>query len=169
MSFPNYGIEPDRLEFDTDVSINDIRKYFIKNNRGVGFSMFETGLDDYRFDLIKVNPHRQHVRIFEFKSGRHDFISDKKWQNYLKYCHTFTFVSPREAILKDDIPKGIGLLWVFKWKYKHRDKWNPTGDNWSLSGEWIRRPKGRDVDKTILIKLAFMMVSRIRWRKEDVF
>lgn len=162
MTFPYYVQKSNEFDFDTNISVNDIREYFIENNRGIGFSMFETGLDDYRFDLIKINPHRQHVRIFEFKSSRSDFISDKKWQNYLKYCHTFTFVSPREAILKDDIPAGIGLMWIFKWRYKGRDQWR-------LSSEWVKKPRGRDVNKTILIKIAFMMVSRVRWRKEDLF
>jgi len=151
------------LDFDTDISISEIMEYFKRyNNKGSFFSMFETGLDDNRFDLIRVDPNRQYIRIFEFKSGRPDFLSDKKWQNYLKYCHTFTFVSPREAILKDDIPAGIGLMWI------HKQKWKGS-EQWLLTREWIRKPRKRVVDNAILTRLAFMLVYRTIWRKGDVF
>ena len=158
-----YNVDSDKFDFDTDVTVDDMKEYFkLYNNKGVYFSMFETGLDDNRFDLIRVDPYRQYIRIFEFKSGRQDFLSDKKWQNYLEYCHTFTFVSPREAILKDDIPPGVGLMWVYKQKWKRSEQWAPTS-------EWIRRPRRRDLDESILMRLAFMLVYRTIWRKDDVF
>lgn len=165
---PYWNIDTDRYDFDSCITIKEIREYFRSyNNSGTFFSMFETGLDGNRFDLIRVDPYRQYIRIFEFKSSRRDFVSDKKWQNYLKYCHTFTFVCPREAIKKEDLPSGIGLLWVYKSRYKSQLGLNEA--QWWLQGEWARRPRKRDVDKQILTQLAFMLLYRTIWRKEDVF
>lgn len=150
-------------DFSSNVSIADIKRWFTDhNNIGPFFSMFETGLDRCRFDLIRIDPHRQYVRIFEFKSCRADFVSDKKWQKYLKYCHTFTFVCPKEVIKKEDLPAGIGLLWIYQWKWKESDKW-------LLDSEWVKRPQRREINQNTLLRLAFMIVSRVRWRKDDMF
>ena len=158
-----------RYDFDSCITISDIKRYFRYSNSGPFFTMFETGLDNNRFDMIRIDPRRQYIRIFEFKSCRQDFVSDKKWQNYLKYCHTFTFVSGREVIKKEDVPKSIGLLWVYKWKHKNQYPLLRTENNWMVDGQWVRRPRKRDVNTDILLKLAFMLVYRTIWRKEDVF
>ncbi len=107
-NWPHYDPDSTRHEFDTNVSIEDIKKYFRWHNTGVFFSMFETGINELRFDLIRIDPRRRYIRIFEFKSNRRDFISDKKWQQYLDYCHTLTFVCPREVIQKNDLPAVLG-------------------------------------------------------------
>jgi len=153
-------------EFDYDVSIADIKKYFRTNHTGPYFSMFETGLDNNRFDLIRVNPYSQHIRIYEFKSCRRDFISDKKWQNYLEYCHTFTFVCPRDAIKRDDLPRYVGLMYIYKWRWHHETR---LDDTWILEQEWIKRPKKREMEKSMVSRIAFMLIHRTKWRKEDVF
>jgi len=138
-----------------------------ENNSGPFFSMFETGLDGVRFDMIRINPYTQYIRIFEFKSCRQDFKSDKKWEKYLKYCHTFTFVCPREVITKDDlINKPVGLLWLYKWKHKGSDR---ILKDWFIDTEWIKRPKKTEVDTKIITRIAFMLVHRTIWRKDDVF
>lgn len=162
----HYSPDSERYDFDTNISIDDIREFFrTSRNSGPFFSIFETGIDGNIFDLIRVDPNRQYIRIFEFKSGRPDFLSDKKWQNYLPYCHTFTFVCPREAILKEDLPAGIGLMWIFKWKWKS----SVFNKNWMLDSEWIKRPKKRNVDLETINRLAMMLVYRVIWRKDDVF
>lgn len=162
----HWDLNSERYDFDSSVTIADIKRYFRYVNSGECFSMFETGLDGNRFDMIRIHPRKQYIRIFEFKSCRQDFISDKKWQNYLKYCHTFTFVSPREVIKKEDVPKSIGLLWVYKWKHKKQVR---IDNEWMVGGQWIKRPRKRDVETEILLRLAFMLVNRTIWRKEDVF
>lgn len=148
---------------DEKITIADIEQYFVDNNSGPFFSMFETGLDSLKFDLIRINPYQQYVRIFEFKSCRADFTSDHKWQKYLPYCHTFTFVCPKEVILPNDLPPGIGLLWVFKWR------WDTEISLWRTGSKWMKRPRKRDVNKDILLQLAFTMLSRVRWGGEKVF
>lgn len=163
----HFNPEDTRYVFSADVTIADIKKYFLEyNNKGPFFSMFETGINNLRFDLIRVNAFQHKVRIFEFKSCRQDFISDKKWGKYLRYCHTFTFVCARNVIKKEDLPPGIGLLWVFKWRHNTN---NQTTGSWRLSADWIKRPKGRPVSQKDLLSLAFVLVNRVKYRKADVF
>lgn len=163
MTWPCYDPDSTEHEFDTDVSIQDIKKYFRQHNTGFFFSMFETGLHGNRFDLIRIDPRKRYIRIFEFKSCRKDFVSDKKWEQYLNYCHTFTFVCPREVIQKNDLPTGIGLMWIYKWRYR------PSDRHWLLEGEWIKRPRKREMDVSIITDLALMLVYRTIWRKDDIF
>ena len=156
----------EHYNYDTDITIVDIKTYFQHhNNSGTFFSMFETGLDNLRFDMIRVDPYRQYIRIFEFKSCRKDFVSDGKWEKYLPYCHTLTFVCPRNVINRTDLPRGIGLLWVYKWQHKN----NPINSQWRLEGEWRGRPRKTEVEQAILTRLAFMLIYRTIWRKEAVF
>jgi len=163
-----YNPNSERYVFDSEISIADIKMYFRQNNSGTFFNIFETGLDSNRFDLIRLDPYREYVRIFEFKSCRADFRADKKWENYLKYCHTFTFVCPREVIQKDELPPGIGLLWIYKWTHKMETPWSREM-TWRLCGEWIKRPRKREIKEGVLRRLAFMLVYRTIWRKDDVF
>jgi len=155
---------PDHINkiINANITIQDIKEYFRLHKYGPCFSMFESGLDGNRFDLIKINPYRQYIRIFEFKSCRTDFTSDKKWQNYLKYCHTFTFVCAREVIKREDLAPGIGLMWIFKWKWKQQSAWH-------LESEWISKPKKREIQTEEIARIAFMLVHRAKQRKEDVF
>lgn len=51
---------------------------------------------------------------YEIKTHRGDFLSDKKWQNYLDYCNEFYFVCPTNLIQRDELPAEAGLLWVSK-------------------------------------------------------
>ncbi len=68
-----------------------------------------------RFDIVAIKRGaKREVRIYEIKSGRHDFISDKKWKKYLPYCTQFAFVCPQQSIKVEEIPKGIGLIEVYR-------------------------------------------------------
>lgn len=160
-------LQDSQCEFDANISISDIKEYF-RNDRGPFFSMFETGLNDLRFDLLKIDPFRKYVRIFEFKSGRADFVSDKKWRKYLEYCHTFTFVCPVNAIKKEELPKGIGLIWIYKWRWNRDREWEDN-KTWILGGDWIQRPRRREVKESILLQLALTLLHRVKWRGDAVF
>ncbi len=66
---------------------------------------------------------------YEIKTSRRDFLSDNKYQGYLKYCNTFYFVCPSGIIKKEELQDEIGLLYVSstgnvlfqKKKAKYRD------------------------------------------------
>lgn len=130
--------------------------------------MFEMGIDERRFDLIHINPLKQYVRIFEIKVSRSDFTGDHKWQKYLEYCHTFSFVCPYGLIAKNEVAPGIGLLWIYKWKYKAQDYLHKEFE-WHYGQQWVKRPKCREVKPETLTRLAFLMLARMPYRKHDVF
>jgi hypothetical protein len=70
----------------------------------------------YRFDAISFNPFRISrdavIRGIETKSSRADFVSDKKWMNYLSYCHFFAFMCQPGVIKKEELPLGVGLFYI---------------------------------------------------------
>ena len=52
---------------------------------------------------------------YEVKVKRSDFLRDKKWQNYQKYCHEFWFVCPPGVVTLEDLAAvncgDVGLLY----------------------------------------------------------
>lgn len=49
---------------------------------------------------------------YEIKVARSDFEQDQKWGEYLPVCHEFYFVCPGGLIKTNDLPEGVGLIWV---------------------------------------------------------
>lgn len=116
----------------------------------------EFGIDGIRLDAIVVHYLKQQVRGFEFKVSRADFLADKKWRQYLKYCNRFYFLCPPGIIKKDEVDSGAGLIYV------------------GIKGEWqdfklIKRAKHRDVEKDIYTKVISNMLMRAKQRKEEIF
>lgn len=72
---------------------------------------------------------------YEVKVSRSDFISDKKWSDYLPLCHEFYFVTPWKLVAPEECPAEAGLIWVsqnlsrcyVKKKASHRDIPLPEG------------------------------------------
>jgi len=79
-----------------------------------------------RFDIIGINRCKREIRIVETKSGRADFTSDHKWQQYLPYCTHFAFAAPRGAIKPEELPKEIGLI----------EFWNEEGSTYGGETYW---------------------------------
>ena len=48
---------------------------------------------------------------YEIKASRQDFMRDKKWENYLPFCHSFYFVCPIGLIHPDELPEDVGLIY----------------------------------------------------------
>jgi hypothetical protein len=48
---------------------------------------------------------------YEIKVSRQDFLNDRKWPGYLKYCHEFSFVCPTGLIQPEELPKEVGLVY----------------------------------------------------------
>lgn len=48
---------------------------------------------------------------YEVKSGRADFLADKKWQGYLPLCNELWFIAEgKKAIQPEELPESVGLL-----------------------------------------------------------
>lgn len=166
--FKNYNFESEYYDYDFDVGTSDIEYYQSKKEysyRRKGLNIFEFGIDSYRFDQININTRNKEITIFEFKSGKQDFKTDNKWQNYLKYCNKFIFVCPKGVILESDLPKGIGLYYVFKWKGIGRDEYRKG----NLGGQRISISRKKEIDKQIYYDVLEQMVMKFKYRKEQIF
>ena len=61
-----------------------------------------------RVDLMAVGP-KGEVWVIECKSGRADYLSDRKWQGYLEFCDRF-FWAVDSAFPAELLPEGTGLI-----------------------------------------------------------
>ena len=51
---------------------------------------------------------------YEIKVSRNDFKQDKKWREYLPYCHQLYFICPWGLIQPEEINGEAGLCWLSK-------------------------------------------------------
>jgi len=131
--------------------------------------------EEIRFDAILVNCHKKYIRGFEFKVSRGDFLQDKKWHKYLKYCNTFAFVCPPGIIKKGEVEKGIGLVYVsagehpnrpqIQWIQKARAGEHPNRPQI----QWIQKARAREVDQEVYIKIITLMLLRAKFRNGEIF
>lgn len=77
---------------------------------------------DQRIDAVIINCRERTVRGFEIKVDRNDFLRDKKWQTYSKFCSSLAVACPDGLIQKGEIPDPFGLLWVTADGYIHWEK-----------------------------------------------
>lgn len=119
----------------------------------------ETVWDYLRFDALLINCRKQYVRGFEFKVNRSDFLQDKKWRKYLKYCNTFTFVCPPGVIKKGELDKGVGLVYV----EQHKAICNSPGSDYILIDR-IHNCKQQQIHQDIYIELIRNMLLKARFR-----
>jgi len=61
-----------------------------------------------RVDLMALGP-RGEIWVVECKSGRADFITDRKWQGYLDWCDRF-FWAVDAGFPADLLPQGTGVI-----------------------------------------------------------
>lgn len=81
-----------------------------------------TQLGYLRLDAIAIKKSWAKPLIigYEIKVKRSDFLRDKKWQNYQKYCHEFYFVSPPGVVKVEDLDKlGCGDVGLIYYSAEH--------------------------------------------------
>jgi len=84
----------------------------IKTGRSVGYE--NDIAEGFRLDCLQLytdGKKEGRIVIYEIKSCREDYVSDKKWHHYLKACHQFYWVVDRrfpEDIL--DTSSGAGVI-----------------------------------------------------------
>jgi hypothetical protein len=61
-----------------------------------------------RVDVMALGP-RGEVWVVECKSGRADYVTDRKWQGYLEWCDRF-FWAVDADFPTDLLPQGTGLI-----------------------------------------------------------
>ena len=63
-----------------------------------------------RVDLLALG-RKSEIWIIECKSGREDFMSDEKWQNYLPWCDQYFWAVPTDFPV-DILPEQTGVFWA---------------------------------------------------------
>lgn len=66
-----------------------------------------------RVDVISISP-KGEIWVVECKSGRADYMSDRKWQGYLPFCDRF-FWAVDADFPEDLLPKDSGLIRADNW------------------------------------------------------
>ncbi|MDS9468018.1 MmcB family DNA repair protein [Paracoccus sp. MBLB3053] len=66
-----------------------------------------------RVDVISISP-KGEIWVVECKSCRADFVSDRKWQNYLEFCDRF-FWAVDGDFPEDLLPEETGLIRADSW------------------------------------------------------
>ena len=154
-------------QFFDDVDLQDIKEFVVRRHRrnGSEVCIHELGVGHYRFDFVSLNPYSHKIRIFEYKVSKADFLGDCKWRGYLGYCTTFSFVTPLGLVSLVDLPKGVGLLQVFRWRRRVQQDQRRY-----LGAIWVRRPGGRKLPEDTYRQVADMMLARlVQGRKDDFF
>lgn len=66
-----------------------------------------------RVDVISISP-KGEIWVVECKSGRADYLSDRKWRGYLEFCDRFFWAV--DADFPDELlPEGSGLIRADSW------------------------------------------------------
>lgn len=68
--------------------------------------------NDLRIDAILVDIRYRKVRGFEIKVDKGDFLKDKKWQLYSKFCSSLSVACPEGLIEPEEVSDPFGLLWI---------------------------------------------------------
>lgn len=103
-------IESDSIKLNADDIVEYLRHSGFNGNMDVGVSEFCPYGEARRLDLFYFSRWSRQTRGYEIKVSRSDFVSDKKWKEYLKFCTHFYFVAPEGIIKPSELPKEIGLI-----------------------------------------------------------
>lgn len=177
--YSNFDFKSNNYDFRFDTNLDDIKNWFIRNSHKYkGPKLFEFAIGNCRFDMInlqfqnKWNDNKKQyitsnkqVIIYEFKVNRYDFLNDKKWQNYLEYCNKLIFVCPKGIINPDELPKGIGLIYVYRWKHKEKN-WNIRN---MLNSNYVgiqrmKLAKRREIDEVLYNEIIMRAINKLYYR-----
>lgn len=140
-------------------------RYFVKKRMAVNEEVGLCKWGRFRADLLCLNFYGD-VTVVEVKSSVADFKSDKKWHNYLDYSNRFYFaLSPAVyAKVKDDIPRGVGVLLVSR--ATDRLGRNLLKSNVAKPAYW--RELNAETNINLIIRLAFRNAEHNRYAKRRV-
>ena len=150
------------------IDVEDIKSYF-KTRVSNCVQLFEFGIHSSRFDMIRIDTWKHIIKGFEFKITKADFKSDKKWEKYLNYCHSLTFVCPTDLITTKELPPHIGILHIKKWHWDREPETRWNEPYWFYDGTWIRKPRNTQIDKDTYIEVISLLLNRTKWRWKEFF
>jgi len=142
------------------ITVDDINKHIVGGmvNRGsditvTEFSPYNSG--KIRIDAYQFNRWNKQAIGYEIKLSRTDFLNDKKWEKYLKYCTKFYFVAPKGIIKKEELPNKIGLVEV----------WLRENPRWAGNEEMAYRFKLHELENDNYVSILEGLLIKIAWNK----
>lgn len=103
-------VELPAIKINAEDILQYLKAHGFNSNMDLGVSEFCPYGQSRRLDLFYFNRWNRETRGYEIKVSRADFLADKKWQEYLKYCSKFYFVAPTGIIKPNELPPEIGLI-----------------------------------------------------------
>lgn len=90
---------------------------------------------DMRIDAAVIDLRHRWIRGFEVKINRNDFLRDRKWTDYSRFCSSLSIACPEDLVAPDEIEKPFGLLYVlkggkFRWVKKPKNFHSRHGLAW---------------------------------------
>lgn len=73
--------------------------------------------DAHRADAVLINIDKKEIIGFEIKVGRGDWLKDRKYHYYTRFCSMVWLVSPRGIIKKSEVKEPFGLLRISRDEY----------------------------------------------------
>ncbi len=98
------------IKITADDIVAHLKKIGFNRGSDVAVTEFCPYGEARRVDMFYFNRWNRETRGYEIKISRADFLSDKKWESYLKYCTWFYFVAPEGIIKKEELPEKVGLM-----------------------------------------------------------
>jgi hypothetical protein len=123
------------MQMEKELNAEDILRFIESDhwnaNYTVGVSEFCPYQEGRRIDAFYLNRWNRETKGYEIKVTRSDFLGDKKWQQYLKFCTWFSFVAPFGIIKKEELSEKVKqptVAWQHRVSWRSpRDRRNPAG------------------------------------------
>jgi len=94
------------------MTTEDVQKAIRQNSNFYGVYVPEFTYGDGRIDAVVIDTNLREIKGFEIKVSRRDFLSDRKWTYYSRYCTSLAVVCPEGLIQPEEIESPFGLYWV---------------------------------------------------------
>lgn len=105
------------------ITATDIKKALSKHHtseffiteckNGPTYSPSPQGLLKFDGLAIYKSWSQKHIRIYEIKVSRSDFLQDNKYHLYKQYCHEMYFAVPKGLVKKEEVPDDVGLMYYY--------------------------------------------------------
>jgi hypothetical protein len=163
------------MELDVKINAADILHYLKRIDWNSSFDFSVTEFCPYhesrRIDLFYYSRWNRQTKGYEIKIHRSDFLQDKKWQDYLKFCTWFSFIAPKGIIQKEELPPNIGLVEIDIHKsneeYYDEHDLRESAKFYTLTHQIIKRP--RKINETIAdqeyIRLLEGLIMKLAYEK----
>lgn len=134
------------------------------------FGFYNDETNGRRIDAFFLDRHRKETMGIEIKVSRQDFLSDKKWREYLPYCSRFYFIAPVGIIKKEELPKDIGLIEVFwkqaMWKEDYSEEDMVQGVNYWLQDVIVKKCKKlHDLSPEVYVDILERLMTKMYYSK----